>query len=149
MLDAVRQFWTMVTGGWVPAAMQGTVVDVMVIVTQITIILTPLMLAVAYMIYAERKVIGSIQGRIGPNRVGAFGYHLLGLGQPIADALKLMLKEIIVPSGSSKALFIIAPILSLGPAVAAWAVIPFADETVLADINAGLLFVLALTSLAV
>ena len=149
MFDAIRHFWMMVTADLVPAAMQPTVVEVLSIVSQITVILTPLMLAVAYMIYAERKVIGAIQGRIGPNRVGALGYHLLGLGQPIADALKLILKEIVVPSGANKALFVIAPILSLGPAVAAWAVVPFADNTVLADINAGLLFVLALTSLAV
>ncbi|WP_259054624.1 NADH-quinone oxidoreductase subunit NuoH [Methylohalomonas lacus] len=136
-------------GQIVPAAWQAQTVEVMLIVMQITIILTPLMLCVAYMVYAERKVIGSIQGRIGPNRVGAFGYRLAGLGQPIADALKLILKEIIIPTGSNKFLFVIAPILSMAPAVAAWAVIPFAADTVLADINAGLLYVLALTSLAV
>ncbi|MEX0951796.1 MAG: NADH-quinone oxidoreductase subunit NuoH, partial [Gammaproteobacteria bacterium] len=121
----------------------------MLIVLKISVILTPLMICVAYMVYAERKIIGFIQGRIGPNRVGLFGYSLVGLGQPIADALKLILKEIIVPSGSNKALFIIAPILSMAPAVAAWAVLPFDDDMVLADINAGLLYILALTSLAV
>lgn len=149
MLDAYRHFLMTMTAGFVPEAWQVQLVDVLLIMTQITIILVPLMLSVAYMVYAERKIIGYIQGRIGPNRVGAFGYHLAGLGQPIADALKLILKEIVVPSGASKILFIIAPILSMGPAVAAWAVVPFADGVVLADINAGLLYVLALTSLAV
>ncbi len=149
MLEMIRPFLNSVVGLVVPAAWQTQVVDVLLIVTQISAILAPLMLTVAYLVYAERKVIGSIQGRIGPNRVGVFGYHLAGLGQPIADALKLMLKEIIIPTGASRTLFIMAPILSMGPAVAAWAVVPFADNMVLADINAGLLYVLALTSLAV
>ncbi len=149
MLEAYRQLLNTVIGSFVPAAWQAQTVEVLLIVTKISLILVPLMLCVAYMVYAERKVIGYIQGRIGPNRVGAFGYHLIGLGQPIADALKLILKEIIVPSGANKTLFIIAPILSMAPAVAAWAVIPFDDNMVLADINAGLLYVLALTSLAV
>ena len=81
--------------------------------------------------------------------MGFFGFSLWGLGQPIADAFKLIFKEIIVPTGSNRFLFIIAPILSLAPSLAAWAVIPFGDTLVLADINAGLLYVLALTSLAV
>ncbi len=149
MLEMIRQMLNATVGQVVPAAWQAQTVEVMLIVMQITIILMPLMLCVAYMVYAERKVIGYIQGRIGPNRVGAFGYHLAGLGQPIADALKLILKEIIIPTGSNKFLFVIAPILSMAPAVAAWAVVPFAADTVLADINAGLLYVLALTSLAV
>jgi NADH-quinone oxidoreductase subunit H len=102
------------------------------------------MISVAYLTFFERKVIGYMQGRIGPNRVG---FH--GLLQPIADALKLMFKEIITPNKSNKTLFFIAPILTIAPAFAAWAVIPFNAELVLADINAGLLYVLAMTSIAV
>ncbi len=116
---------------------------------KIAVILVPVLFTVAYLTYAERKVIGYIQGRIGPNRVGFFGLSFWGLGQPIADAFKLIFKEIIVPTGSNKTLFIIAPILSFAPSMAAWAVIPFDDTLVLADINAGLLYILALTSLAV
>lgn len=118
-------------------------------VLKIAVIVGPVLFVVAYVTYAERKVIGFIQGRIGPNRVGVFGMHLWGLGQPIADAFKLIFKEIIVPTNANRFLFIIAPILSLAPSIAAWAVIPFNDTLVLADINAGLLYVLALTSLAV
>ena len=114
------------------------------IVAKIVAILVPLLLAVAYLTYAERKIIGYMQVRIGPNRVGPRGWL-----QPIADALKLLVKEVIVPTNASRTLFFIAPVLSIAPAVAAWAVIPFADGVVLADINAGLLYVLALTSLGV
>jgi NADH-quinone oxidoreductase subunit H len=110
----------------------------------IMLLLGPLLGAVAYLTFAERRVIGAIQCRVGPNRVGP-----VGLLQPIADALKLILKEIVIPSGSNKTLFIIAPVLSLAPSIAAWAVIPFNDTTIIADINAGLLYVLALTSLSV
>jgi NADH-quinone oxidoreductase subunit H len=110
----------------------------------IVAIVVPLFLAVAYLTLWERKLIGWIQIRIGPNRVGP-----RGLLQPIADGVKLLLKEIIVPTNASAALFIVAPIMMLVPAVAAWAVIPFAPELVLADINAGLLYVLALTSMGV
>ena len=116
---------------------------------KILAIIIPVLITVAYFTYAERKVIGFIQGRIGPNRVGLFGFRLWGLGQPIADAVKLMVKEIVIPLNANRTLFIIAPILSLAPALAAWAVIPFDDTKVLANINAGLLYVLALTSLAV
>ncbi len=119
------------------------------VILKIMLIVAIVLFAVAYLTYAERKVIGFIQGRIGPNRVGLFGRSLWGLGQPIADAFKLIFKEIIIPTGSSKILFIIAPILSFAPSLAAWAVIPFSDTLVLADINAGLLYILALTSLAV
>jgi len=107
-------------------------------------IIAPLMLCVAYLTYAERKVIGYMQVRIGPNRVGP-----LGLLQPIADGVKLLLKEIIVPSGANKGLFIIGPILALAPVLAAWAVVPFSDGWVLANVDAGLLFLLAITSLEV
>ena len=86
------------------------------------------LLTVAYLPYAERKIIGYIQNRIGPNRVGFFGYKLVGLGQPIADAVKLIFKEIIIPNGANRTLFIMAPILSVAPSLAAWAVIPFNDR---------------------
>jgi NADH-quinone oxidoreductase subunit H len=102
------------------------------------------MLGVAYLTLAERKVIGFMQVRIGPNRVG-----YKGLLQPIADAVKLMMKEIIIPSGASKGLFILGPILMIAPAMAAWAVIPFADGWVLSNIDAGLLYVMAITSMGV
>jgi NADH-quinone oxidoreductase subunit H len=99
---------------------------------------------VAYLTFAERKIIGYIQVRIGPNRVGPRGWL-----QPIADVVKLVLKEVIIPTGADRFLFLAAPILALAPALAAWAVVPFAAETVLADINAGLLYILALSSMGV
>src|ERR1044072_1613018 len=102
------------------------------------------MLCVAYLTLWERKVIGYIQVRIGPNRVGP-----RGLLQPIADGLKLLVKEIIVPTGASKFLFVLAPVMAIMPAMAAWAVVPFAPQAVLADIDAGLLYVMAITSLGV
>jgi len=107
-------------------------------------LVVPLMLGVAYLTYAERKIIGWMQVRIGPNRVG-----FQGLLQPIADAVKLLMKEIIIPSGANKGLFILGPILAIAPALAAWAVIPFTDSMVLANINAGLLYVMAITSMGV
>ena len=110
----------------------------------IVAIVVPLMVSVAYLTLWERKLIGWIQIRIGPNRVGP-----LGLLQPIADGVKLLFKEIIVPANASAGLYVLAPILMLMPALAAWAVIPFAPELVLADINAGLLYVMALTSMGV
>ena len=111
---------------------------------KILALVVPLMLGVAYLTYAERKVIGWMQVRIGPNRVG-----FQGLLQPIADAVKLLMKEIIIPSGASRGLFILGPILVIAPALAAWAVIPFTDTLVLANINAGLLYVMAITSMGV
>ena len=119
------------------------------IVIKIVAIMLPLMILVAYYTYAERKIIGFMQVRNGPNRVGFFGLRLWGLGQPIADAVKLMFKEIIIPTGANKLLFLIAPLLSIGPALAAWAVFPFDAGVVLADVNAGLLYILAMTSLGV
>jgi len=116
---------------------------------KIVLIIAPLLVAVAYYTYFERKVIAFMHVRIGPNRVGFFGYKLWGLGQPIADAVKLMFKEIVVPSSADKTLFLIAPVLSMAPALAAWAVIPFNAELVLADVDASLLYVLAITSIGV
>ena len=111
---------------------------------KIVAIVAPLMIGVAYLTLAERKVIGYMQVRIGPNRVGP-----KGLLQPMADGIKLLLKEIIIPSSSSKGLFIIGPILAIAPSLAAWAVVPFDDGLVLANVNAGLLFLLAITSMEV
>ena len=111
---------------------------------KIVAIIMPLMIGVAYLTYAERKIIGFIQVRIGPNRVGP-----LGLLQPIADGLKLALKEVIFPAKSNLYLFLVAPVLAIGPALAAWAVMPFDATMILADINAGLLYILAITSMGV
>ncbi len=111
---------------------------------KIIAIVGPMMLAVAYLTYAERKVIGYMQVRIGPNRVG-----YKGLLQPIADGIKLLMKEIIIPSGANKFLFVLAPVITIAPALAAWAVIPFSPELVLANVDAGLLYILAMTSIGV
>ena len=111
---------------------------------KIAVVLLPLILAVAYFTYAERKIIGFIQNRLGPNRVG-----WQGLLQPFADVIKMLLKEVIVPANANRLLFLMAPVLSLLTALAAWAVIPFDPSFVLADIDAGLLYVLAVTSLGV
>jgi NADH-quinone oxidoreductase subunit H len=113
-------------------------------------IIIPITLCVAFATLAERKIIGFMQLRKGPNRVSFFGIDLLkGLAQPFADVFKLILKEIIVPKKSNNFLFIIAPALCLMPALAAWAVIPFNDTLILTNVDASLLYVLALTSFGV
>lgn len=114
------------------------------LVAKILALLIVVILSVAYLTYAERKVIGYMQGRLGPNRVG-----FKGLLQPFADVLKMLQKEMIVPSHSNQFLFIIAPIISLGTALSAWAVIPVNAGWVIANVNLGLLYVLAMTSLGV
>ena len=116
----------------------------LVIQGKILLIIVPVMLSVAYLTYAERRVIGAMQRRRGPNRVGYYG-----LLQPIADGLKLLSKEVILPTNANRFLFLLAPILSIGPSLAAWAVIPFSEGWILADIDAALLYVLALTAVGV
>lgn len=114
------------------------------ILAKIIMIILPLLGVVAYLTWAERKVIGYMQLRIGANRVG-----IRGIGQPIADAIKLIFKEIILPTASNKYLFLVAPILAIAPALVAWSVIPFSQGMVLANINAGVLFIFAMSSLGV
>ena len=111
---------------------------------KVVALLVPLLLTVAWYTYAERKIIGYMQVRLGPNRVGPKGWL-----QPIADAVKLLFKEFIIPAGANRVLFVAAPVISLATALAAWAVVPFSDFLVIADINAGLLYILAMTSLGV
>jgi len=111
---------------------------------RIVIIVLPMFACVAYLTLWERKLIGWMHTRMGPNRVGP-----LGLLQPIADALKLLLKEIIQPIRANKLLYIVGPVMVIAPAFAAWAVVPFQDGMVLADVNAGLLYVMAITSVGV
>jgi NADH-quinone oxidoreductase subunit H len=113
-------------------------------VVKIVALVLPLMICVAYLTLWERKAIGWSQIRPGPNRVGP-----LGLLQPIADAVKLIFKEIIVPSAANKGLFLLGPVMTIMPALAAWAVVPFGPEVALANINAGLLFLMAITSMEV
>ena len=114
------------------------------IVAGILALLIPLLLSVAYLTYAERKVIGAIQIRKGPNVVGPFG-----LLQPIADALKLLTKETIIPTGANKVVFLLAPIVTFVLSLVAWAVIPFGETLVIADINVGVLYLFAISSLGV
>jgi len=136
--------WQSLVGLWaaLPYFVQVTV--------QIVIVMMTVIIAVAILTLAERKVIGWMQLRLGPNRVTFFGLRLLrGWAQPFADVIKLLLKEIIVPDRSSRFLFLLAPLLVLVPALATWAVVPFSPEFVLADVDAGLLYVLSLTSLGI
>ena len=135
MIDYALALWASV-----PADFQYLII----ITTQILAVTITVILTVAFTTYFERKVIGYMQGRLGPNRVGP-----LGLGQPFADVLKLLIKEVVVPQKSNRFMFLIAPLLSIIPALAAWAVIPLSDGFVISDINAGLLYVLALTSVGV
>ena len=134
-MDALMQFGSGVFGSSWPVVWT---------LLKIVLIVAPLLLGVAYLTFAERKVIGYMQVRIGPNRVGPYG-----LLQPIADGLKLLLKEIIVPTGANKGIFIVAPMLAIAPALAVWAVVPFTDWLVLADIDASLLYIMAIASIGV
>jgi NADH-quinone oxidoreductase subunit H len=124
----------------VPPELQLVIVSLL----KIVVVLVPLILGVAYFTYWERKILAWMHARVGPNRVG-----WKGLLQPFADVIKMLLKEIVVPSSANKFLFLTAPVLSLVPAFAVWAVVPMSDTFVIADIDAGLLYVLALTSLGV
>jgi NADH-quinone oxidoreductase subunit H len=135
MIDTVNQFGAQYLGGFWP---------VIWTLVKIVVLLVPLMICVAYLTLWERKAIGWTQIRPGPNRVGPFG-----LLTPIADAVKLIFKEIILPTASSKGLFLLGPVMTIMPALAAWVVIPFGPEVALADINAGLLFLMAITSMEV
>ncbi|MBV8211075.1 MAG: NADH-quinone oxidoreductase subunit NuoH [Burkholderiaceae bacterium] len=130
-------------GSWLGAAWPD-ILAVLIIFGKILLIVIPILLLVAYLTYWERRLIGWMHIRIGPNRVGP-----LGLLQPIADAVKLIFKEVIVPTQADAPLFLLAPVLVMMPALAAWAVIPFAPGVVLADVNAGLLYVMAVTSIGV
>ncbi|WP_295003150.1 NADH-quinone oxidoreductase subunit NuoH [uncultured Dechloromonas sp.] len=134
-MDALMNFGQGLFGGAWPAVWA---------LLKIVLIVAPMMLGVAYLTYFERKVIGYMQVRIGPNRVGPWG-----LIQPIADGLKLLMKEIIVPATANKGIFVIAPMLAIAPALAAWAVVPFTDSLVLANIDASLLYIMAITSMGV
>lgn len=126
--------------GWV--ALSATLL--LWILVKIVVLLLPLFLGVAYLTYAERKVIGYMQSRLGPTQVG---WH--GLLQPIADVFKLFFKELVNPSKANLGLFTLAPVWALGPALTAWAVIPFGPQMAVADVNVGLLFVLTMSSMAV
>jgi NADH-quinone oxidoreductase subunit H len=135
MFESINTYGTSVLGGAWPVAW--TLIKIVALVL-------PLMICVAYLTLWERKAIGWSQIRPGPNRVGP-----LGLLQPIADAVKLIFKEIILPSAANKGLFLLGPVMTIMPALAAWAVVPFGPEVALANINAGLLFLMAITSMEV
>lgn len=133
--------------GWIQALIpwfDGGVATIIIILIKAMALLIPLLLVVAYFTYAERKIIGYMQLRIGPNRVGPKGWL-----QPIADALKLMFKEIIFPSKANIYLFLLSPVLAIAPAIAVWAVIPFADDVYITNLDISLLYVLAIGSVGV
>ena len=113
-------------------------------VLKVVAVLAPLMIFIAYLTLWERKLIGWMQIRVGPNRVGPGG-----LLQPMADGLKLLIKEIVIPAKANRNLFVIGPIMTIMPALAAWSVIPFGPQFALADVNAGVLLLLAITSMEV
>ncbi len=141
MIDQIWGFGNgLVNAGWWTAAGWPVIWTLIKIVA----VVAPLMGAVAYLTLWERKAIGFTQIRVGPNRIGP-----LGLLQPIADAVKLLTKEIIIPTVANKGLFLLGPIMTIMPALAAWVVIPFGPEVALSNINAGLLFLMAITSLEV
>ena len=127
-----------------PEAWLDNLIYMAILMAKIVAVVLPLIIGVAYYTYMERKVIGCMQVRRGPNRIGP-----LGLFQPFADVFKLLLKEIVLPENANKFLFVLAPVLSLAPAFAAWVVIPFDDWMVIANIDAGLLYILAMSSLGV
>jgi NADH-quinone oxidoreductase subunit H len=135
MIDTLYQFGATLLGGWWPLAWS---------LIKIVVLVAPLMGLVAYLTLWERKAIGWTQIRPGPNRVGPYG-----LLTPIADAVKLIFKEIIIPTAAYKSIFFLGPIMTIMPSLAAWAVIPFGPEVAVANINAGMLFVMAITSLEV
>jgi len=133
-MDVLASIW-----GWICSEL-----PLLAVLIKAVLVVAPLMLLVAYYTFAERKVIGYMQVRIGPNRVGPKGWL-----QPIADAVKLMFKEIIIPANSDKVLYVMAPMLSIAAAISAWAVFPFDAHLIIADVNAGLLYVMAIGSLGV
>ena len=145
-MDFIQQQFIMLLGTQWGSMLFSLVTNVFFII----VIIVPLLLGVAYLTFAERKIIAYMQIRVGPNRVTFFGIPWLrGWGQPIADAVKAIMKEIVIPTGANKFLFILAPVLTIMPALAAWAVVPFSPELILADINAGLLYILAMTSMGI
>jgi NADH-quinone oxidoreductase subunit H len=135
MIDSITNYGQSTFGGAWPTLWA---------LTRIVAVVVPLLLLVAYLTLWERKAIGWSQIRPGPNRVGP-----LGLLQPIADAVKLIFKEIIVPTAANRGLFFLGPVMTIMPALAAWAVVPFGPDKALANINAGLLFLMAITSMEV
>src|SRR2546423_10391776 len=135
MLESFQTYGSSVLGGAWPVTWT---------LMKIVALVLPLMLCVAYLTLWERKAIGWTQIRPGPNRVGP-----MGLLQPIADAVKLIFKEIIVPSAANKGLFFLGPVMTIMPALAAWPVVPFGPDLPLSNINAGLLFLMAITSMEV
>jgi NADH-quinone oxidoreductase subunit H len=145
-VEWLAQYGEALAGWWAPiwVALPPGVQLVAMSLLKIVVVLVPLILGVAYFTYWERKILGWMQARIGPNRVG-----WKGLLQPFADLIKMLLKEVVIPANANRFLFLLAPIIALIPALAVWAAVPMNEEFVIADINAGLLYILALTSLGV